>query len=183
MMKKIFGAVLAAVVICASVLSAAVTLSGDNILPPFMGTAMYAAPANQYAELLPSGCAVMAEKDFQPERGDLVVYSSGGKISVGAVLGQEEGEMHLLDGEERVVPFEDVKGRIFYRIDGLGRVIMFIKNNSDAVRVTDAAILGAILIWYATLPSRRRRAEVRGLIELFDYYGRKFDEEEEGIDY
>lgn len=183
MMKKIFGTVLAAVVICASVLSAAVTLSGDNILPPFMGTAMYAAPANQYAELLPSGCAVLAEKDFHPERGDLVVYSSGGTISVGAVLGQEEGEMRLLDGEERDVPFEDVKGRIFYRIDGLGRVIMFIKNNSAAVRVTDAAILGAILIWCATLPSRRRKAEVRELIELFDYYGRKFDEEEKGIDY
>ena len=183
MMKKIFGAVLTAAVICACVLSAAVTVPGDNILPPFMGTAIYAAPSNQYEELLPSGCAVLAEKDFQPERGDLVVYFSDGVTAIGAVLDQEEGEIRLLDGEEKTVPFENVKGRIFYRIDGLGRVITFIKNNSAAVRIADAAILAAILVWCVTLPSRRRKAEVKELIELFDYYGRKFDEEEEGIDY
>ncbi|MBQ5813323.1 MAG: hypothetical protein IIW34_04145 [Clostridia bacterium] len=164
----------------------AVTFTNDNILPEGMRWRAYpvtleGADAEWLGEAMPNGCLALADGESELISGSIAVIEDEGEVTFGVVSEDGEGIIRVSSGS--LLPKDQSLGVVFYRIEGLGAAVSFIRENAMAVRVGAAAIIAVSLLWVVTIPSRRRKKEVRELIELFEYYGRKYDEEEEGIDY
>ena len=164
----------------------AVTFTENNILPDGLRWRAYpvtleGADAEWLGEAMPNGCLALADRDSELLSGSITAVEDEGEITFGVVSEDGEGIIRVSTGI--LLPKEQSLGVVFYRIEGLGAAVDMIRENAVAVRVGAAAVIAVCLLWAVTLPSRRRKKEVRELIELFEYYGRKYDEEEEGIDY
>lgn len=183
-LKKIMASVLsvaAALVLC---LCLFVTFTTGGLLPGFLKIGAYAVESDEYGGVMPQGSVALVDKGSAIEKGDIVVFLSQGGYSFGTVLSREEGWVSLSSmGQSADFTLEVIQGRVFYRINGLGSAAVFLRDNRMAVVAVIAAAALGVIIWLASLPARRRRKEVKELIELFEYYGRKYDLEEEGIDY
>lgn len=183
-MKKVFiglGAVLLCLLLA---LLACVTFSREGFLPGFLSVGAYPVRTGVYGDLLPRGSLALTEKDPALSVGDIVVLPMGGERVIGSVLTAEEDSLtvRVADAELRA-DASQVLGRVYYELDGLGDFCVTLKNNRTAVWCALALLTAAAVAFVVTIPSRRHKAEVKKLIELFDYYGNKFDEEEKDIEY
>ena len=156
----------------------AVTLSTDGLLPAFLPVRAYAVQENVFEDILPKGSLVIVDPEAAIEGGHIVRGPEG-------MLTVADGEGNLILAADPAVQYDqaDGAGRVIYRINGMGAALQLVQDHR--VVVWGMMGLGAVglLVWAAGAPKRRRKKEVQELIELFDYYGRKYDAEEEGIDY
>ena len=156
----------------------AVSFSREGLLPAFLPIRAYAVEQEVLPDLLPKGSLVIIDPDAALEAGH-VVLSSEHTFTVA----DGEGGLVLLEDPAVVYDSGHAIGRVTYRIALLGSVCLFLQQYRVALWVLCILLTAAVGAWMATAPKRRRRREVQELIELFDYYGRKYDAEEEGIDY
>lgn len=163
-----------------------VTYTEDNLMPEGFGIGAYpaqleGADAEWLGNAVPNGSLVIADESIEPTAGDVAVYKGENRYAFAVI--SEDGSQMISPDLTVTLPAEENLGIAFYRIEGLGSAVLMLRENAVAVRAAAGLTVALSLVWIITLPSRRRKKEVRELIELFDYYGRKFDEEEEGIDY
>lgn len=155
-----------------------VTLAGRGLLPAFLSVEGYAVQHDSLDGLLPGGSLAIVDPGAELEAGHVALLFEG-------TLGIADGEGRLIDAHAPEVSYaaSDAVGRVIYRIAGLGTVLSLLQQGRWVLWALLALVLLGGIAWAVTAPKRRRKKEVRELIELFDYYGRKYDAEEEGIDY
>lgn len=155
-----------------------VTLAGRGLLPAFLSVEGYAVQHDGLDGLLPGGSLAIVDPGAELEAGHVALLFEG-------TLGIADGEGRLIDAHAPEVSYaaSDAVGRVIYRIAGLGTVLSLLQQGRWVLWALLALVLLGGIAWAVTAPKRRRKKEVRELIELFDYYGRKYDAEEEDIDY
>ncbi len=155
-----------------------VTLADDGLLPDFLPVEGYAIAADTLDGLLPGGSLAIVDPAAPLEPGHVAISPEGSPVVA-------DGEGWLRDPGDPALAWEeaDSRGRVVYRIAGLGALLSLISEGRTFVWAALALTAACAALWMAAAPKRRRKKEVRELIELFDYYGRKYDAEEEGIDY
>lgn len=152
--------------------------SDGSFLPGFLPIEGYAVWGDAFSDLLPAGSLAIVRPDAPLEAGHVALLRDG-------LLGVADGTGQILTRTQPVqaYPASDAAGRVVWRIAGLGSLLSALRSRPALLWCVWGLVLLGVLLWCATLPRRRRKREIRELIELFDYYGRKFDAEEEGIDY
>lgn len=181
MIKKIAGGLLAVLLILIFGQCLYATAAWPNYLPVFLPVEGYAVPASSLGDLLPEGSLALVDPDAAMETGHIALYFEEKQVCFGIV--HEAGVILSADEPNVIVNHDTVAGRVVYRINGLGTFFGLLTQHGIAVWVLCAALVVGCIAWAVTVPRRRRKKEVRELIELFDYYGRKYDAEEEGIEY
>ncbi len=183
-MKKIL-LVPAAVLVCLAVCAVlTVTLSTDGFLPSFLPIGAYQVNTSEYGAMLPRGSLVVAERGAVLGIGDIVVLPVGSERVIGSVLELNDGTAFVrAGGTDLAVEVSRVCGRVYYRFDGLGDFCARLRQYRVAIWCVMLLIAAAAAAFVASAPARRHKAEVKRLVELFDYYGRKFDEEEKDVEY
>ncbi len=176
--KIIAGAAAALLFLLTAACCLSVTLADGGLLPAFLPFEGYAVQSDSLGGLLPGGSLAIVDPDAALEAGHVAMLFAG-------TTAVADGEGMLIDPEAPEVAYEaaDAAGRVVYRIAGLGALLALLQQGKLIVWAVLAVVLIGALLWMAAAPKRRRKKEIRELIELFDYYGRKYDAEEEGIDY
>ena len=183
-MKTIKKAAAVSLVSLAALLSAlclytTFTRGGENMLPGFLSVQAYDV-ASSPMDCLPEGSAGFVLPSSGLERGHVAAYR--GEFFI---FKDSDGQNALLyDGEKDInVPLSEISGRVVYTIEKLGFISRLIRSNVVLSRAVFCFPFLGIILWLAFLPRRRRKAEVRELIALFEYYGNKYDAEDADIDY
>ena len=78
---------------------------------------------------------------------------------------------------------EALLGAVHLYVSGLGGAVTFLHTYRLTVAAAAVIYLLALLGYVVTRGPRKRAKRRRELIELFAYYGEKYDMEESGIDY
>ena len=180
-MKKILrytGALLAALLALALFCLTLSVTSDGSFLPGFLPIEGYAVSGDAFPDLLPAG--------------SLAIIRPGAPLEAGRIALLNDGTLGVADGQGQVLTptqpigirqADQARGPVVWRISGLGGLFSALRRHPAVLWTIWGLLLLGTALWCVTLPHRRRKREVRELIELFDYYGRKFDAEEEGIDY
>lgn len=186
-MKKILkGLRVFVIIVLALTLFLCVSAAGSErgFLPDFLPVAAYEADSQSYSSVLPLGSLALAEKGGSWEKGDLVIFEREGKAAFAAVGETGASTVSLYEGEKELnIKPSQVIGRVFYYIEGLGRAASFVKGHASAVWAFCGIAMVAAAVALLTAPGRRRKKEVDRLIKLFEFYGDKYDKEDEGVYY
>lgn len=182
--KNIFSAILCIIAVLAIFQCLFITFSNGDLLPSFLSTGAYITETGEFGNVLPHGSIALTKKTDKFERGDIIVYLYRDSVAFGAVIKEDGDNLDLLsDGEAITIHKNTVSGKVFYQITELGYAASVIKSNRIIVWSSCGILIAMAFLWIITLPGRRRKSEIKELIKLFDYYGRKYDLEEEDIDY
>ena len=178
LMKNIAVGSMALLLLLALALCLLVTFSTDGLLPKVLPVQGYAVWDASFEELLPVGSLAIVDPEASMESGH-VVWGPEGRLTVA------DGEGNLILAADPAIVYDQTygTGRIIYRINGLGAILETVQQNKMILWGILGIGAASAAAWGLNAPKRRRRKEVQELIELFDYYGRKYDAEEEGIDY
>lgn len=156
----------------------------DGFLPAFLPVAAYEADNGSFASALPLGSLAIVEKDAAVETGDLVAVDRGGETVFAALEKAGENSASVYDGKETLkIKTSQIKGRVFYYVKGVGRASSFVRQYASVVWALCGIVMLAVAVYLLTIPGRRRKREVDSLIKLFEYYGDKYDKEDEGVYY
>lgn len=182
--KSRWKAVLA--VLCAVVLMVMsyLTLLPDGLWLPRLRWGVYAIDGAQMG--LRESSAVLVTRTSQPAEGEMVAVRQAGEITLGYLDKLESGEAVVdIDGQSVTVDQGDILGTADYEVFALGAVIHALGGQPGRyfVWAADGLYVCLLCLWLATLPNRRRKRRREELIRLFEYYGAKYDHEEEGLDY
>ncbi|MDD6316226.1 MAG: hypothetical protein PUB63_04370 [Clostridia bacterium] len=180
-MKKILrytGALLAALLALALFCLTLSVTSDGSFLPGFLPIEGYAVSGDAFPDLLPAGSLAIIRPGAPLEAGRIALLNDG-------TLGVADGQGQILTPTQPIGirQADQARGPVVWRISGLGGLFSALRRHPAVLWTIWGLLLLGTALWCVTLPRRRRKREVRELIELFDYYGRKFDAEEEGIDY
>ncbi|WP_458863582.1 hypothetical protein [Acidaminobacterium chupaoyuni] len=157
-----------------------------SLLP--QGLNWQAAPVaeNTLKNSLPKGSLAMIDRLKTPHQNDMAAYRENDQIKFGRVA-EEKAEGYQLQNEtdSKSVFIDRVKiyGAVPYYIANLGALLLLL----NEFRLTMVAVCALYLVFWllflATAPARRKMRKKKELMELFEFYGEKYDIEEAGIDY
>ena len=159
----------------------------DCLLPEGMYRQLIPVTQEDMAPALPKGSlAVVNELETPHERGVAAYQTEDGQVAFGRVKGETvEGYTLGCDQEDETFQVErsQVLGAVGVYVSGLGALVTVL----SAYRLTLAAAVALYLVFLVgmvcTRGPRRRAKRRRELIELFAFYGEKYDLEEADIDY
>ena len=159
----------------------------DCLLPEGMYRQLIPVTQEDMAPALPKGSlAVVNELETPHERGVAAYQTEDGQVAFGRVKGETvEGYTLGCDQEDETFQVErsQVLGAVGVYVSGLGALVTVL----SAYRLTLAAAVALYLLFLVamvcTRGPRRRAKRRRELIELFAFYGEKYDLEEADIDY
>lgn len=159
----------------------------DCLLPEGMYRQLIPVTQEDMAPALPKGSlAVVNELEAPHERGVAAYQTEDGQVAFGRVKGETvEGYTLGCDQEDETFQVErsQVLGAVGVYVSGLGALVTVL----SAYRLTLAAAVALYLLFLVamvcTRGPRRRAKRRRELIELFAFYGEKYDLEEADIDY
>lgn len=159
----------------------------DCLLPEGMYRQLIPVTQEDMAPALPKGSlAVVNELETPHERGVAAYQTEDGQVAFGRVKGETVEEYTLgCDQEDETFQVErsQVLGAVGVYVSGLGALVTVL----SAYRLTLAAAVALYLLFLVamvcTRGPRRRAKRRRELIELFAFYGEKYDLEEADIDY
>lgn len=159
----------------------------DCLLPEGMYRQLIPVTQEDMAPALPKGSlAVVNELETPHERGVAAYQTEDGQVAFGRVKGETvEGYTPGCDQEDETFQVErsQVLGAVGVYVSGLGALVTVL----SAYRLTLAAAVALYLLFLVamvcTRGPRRRAKRRRELIELFAFYGEKYDLEEADIDY
>lgn len=159
----------------------------DCLLPEGMYRQLIPVTQEDMAPALPKGSlAVVNELETPHERGVAAYQTEDGQVAFGRVKGETVEEYTLgCDQEDETFQVErsQVLGAVGVYVSGLGALVTVL----SAYRLTLAAVVALYLLFLVamvcTRGPRRRAKRRRELIELFAFYGEKYDLEEADIDY
>ena len=178
LIKNIAAGSLALLLVLVLAAGLMVTSATEGLLPSFLPVRGYLVQEDAFEGLLPMGSLAIVDPDAVIEAGH-VVCDADGRMTVA------DGEGNLILAADPAVVYAQAEGtgRVIYRINGMGAALQLVQDHRMVVWGMMGLGTAGLLVWAAGAPKRRRKKEVQELIELFDYYGRKYDAEEEGIDY
>lgn len=173
-------------ILCAVLLLAMTYLSlcPDGLWLPRLRWGVYALDGAQMG--IRAGSAVVVTRTQQPPEGRLIAVRQEGRVALAYLDKLEDGQAALdAGGEVTMAAQGDILGTADYEVFALGAVIRALGGEPGRYLVwaADGLTICLLCIWLATLPARRVRRRRQELIRLFEYYGTKYDHEEEGVEY
>lgn len=181
---KALKAILAVLLVLTLALCVSAAGSERGFLPSFLPIAAFEADSDDYSSVLPLGSLALVEKGEEWKKGDLAVVDRGGREVFAAVEKTGKNSATVYEGDEELkIKTSQIIGRVFYYVEGLGRAASFVREHASIVWALCGVAMLALAVALLTLPGRRRKKEVDSLIKLFEYYGEKYDKEDEGVYY
>ena len=162
------------------------TARPSNLLPEFFPYASYPVLTDNMEQTIPSHSAVWVEKDASVKENSIIVYEMDGAVHlarVNSILSEE-----YLIGTDRQeasnqIPKDCVLGVVTSHLSYLGIIAHFLFVNRVAVWAATGAILLIMVIVCIVIHRHREKTDKQKLIQLFEFYGEKYDLEDAGVDY
>lgn len=136
---------------------------------------------------LPRDSLAVVDRRLFPAEGEVGAYrDSQGKMAFGRVRREEVNRLELAaDQAEGLVAVDrgEMEGTVHLYVAGLGRVVEFLHTYRLTVAAVAVLYLALLAVLACTRGPRQRNRKRRELMELFAFYGDKYDLEETGIDY
>ena len=159
----------------------------DCLLPGGMYRQLIPVTQEDMAPALPKGSlAVVNELETPHERGVAAYRTEDGQVAFGRVKGETVEEYTLgCDQADETFQVErsQVLGAVGVYVSGLGALVTVLSTYRLTLAAAVALYLLFLVAMVCTRGPRRRAKRRRELIELFAFYGEKYDLEEADIDY
>ena len=159
----------------------------DCLLPEGMYRQLIPVTQEDMAPALPKGSlAVVNELETPHERGVAAYRTEDDQVAFGRVKGETvEGYTLGCDQEDETFQVErsQVLGAVGVYVSGLGALVTVLSTYRLTLAAAVALYLLFLVAMVCTRGPRRRAKRRRELIELFAFYGEKYDLEEADIDY
>lgn len=159
----------------------------NYLLPSFCGYQLSPVLQRDMGQALPEGGLAVVDLRSMPEQDEAAAYRDDeGRMRFGRLCGRE-GEDFLLKADlsqqtETLTP-DRLAGAVRFYVSGLGGLVTTLETYRLTVAATAAVYILALLAALFTRGKRRRQRRRRELVELFAFYGEKYDMEEADIDY
>lgn len=159
----------------------------DRLLPGSWGRQLSPMVQREMGQALPEGSLAVVDLKAQPAKGEVAAYRDDqGRMLFGRVTDQQQ-DLCLVKGdlEEKTQKLQrqQLSGTVHFYISRLGGLVTMLANYRLTVAATAAVYILVLLAALFTRGRRRRARRRRELIELFAFYGEKYDMEESDIDY
>lgn len=178
-----FGVIILIIVMIAAIY---VAFLPNDIFPSFMETKVFPVETANMAEALPKGSMAYVEKLSLPAPGDVAAYIDSGIIECARVATETQSDYTLAfdkGGDSFKIDRKKIIGTVTFYSDNIGYIVMWLNTYRIAIAALGAVLIIAAICFGATASRRKRSRENRQLREMFDFYGEKYDEEENEIDY
>lgn len=159
----------------------------NRLLPEFCGYQLSPVIQQDMGQALPEGALAVVNLRSLPEENEAAAYrDEEGRMRFGRLCGKE-GAAYLLKADlsrqtERLAA-DRLAGVVHLYISGLGELTETLETYRLTVAATAAVYILVLLTALFTRGKRRRDRRRRELMELFAFYGEKYDMEEADIDY
>ena len=159
----------------------------NRLLPEFCGYQLSPVIQQDMGQALPEGALAVVNLRSLPEENEAAAYrDEEGRMRFGRLCGRE-GAAYLLKADlsrqtERLAA-DRLAGVVHLYISGLGELTETLETYRLTVAATAAVYILVLLTALFTRGKRRRDRRRRELMELFAFYGEKYDMEEADIDY
>ena len=161
---KVLGSILATLLVLCIAYTA---IMGDNLLPTPLPYGLYPVSEQQAEGILKPGALVWTHRNQPVVQGDYITRLEEGNTRI-----FEQAET---DGTGEVV---------LYQVAFWGTVVLFLHQNMIAILCGLVGLLIlCVLIPILTAPRRRMKKRRQELLDLFAFYGEKYDLEDADIDY
>lgn len=185
------GAVLGwGVAILIGILLALATYIGffaDHLLPGFCSRQLSPVVQRDMGQALPEGSLAVVDLAAAPEQGEVAAYrDEKGRMLFGRMCGAQQGGYLLkgdLEEKAQMLEPEQLSGTVHFYVSRLGGLVTTLATYRLTIAATTAVYLLVLLAALFTRGKRRRARRRRELVELFAFYGEKYDMEEADIDY
>lgn len=159
----------------------------NRLLPEFCGYQLSPVIQQDMGQALPEGALAVVNLRSLPEENEAAAYrDEEGRMRFGRLCGKE-GAAYLLKADlsrqtERLAA-DRLAGVVHLYVSGLGKLTETLETYRLTVAATAAVYILVLLTALFTRGKRRRDRRRRELMELFAFYGEKYDMEEADIDY
>lgn len=159
----------------------------NRLLPEFCGYQLSPVIQQDMGQALPEGALAVVNLRSLPEENEAAAYrDEEGRMRFGRLCGKE-GAAYLLKADlsrqtERLAA-DRLAGVVHLYVSGLGELTETLETYRLTVAATAAVYILVLLTALFTRGKRRRDRRRRELMELFAFYGEKYDMEEADIDY
>lgn len=159
----------------------------NRLLPEFCGYQLSPVIQQDMGQALPEGALAVVNLRSLPEENEAAAYrDEEGRMRFGRLCGKE-GAAYLLKADlsrqtERLAA-DRLAGVVHLYVSGLGKLTETLETYRLTVAATTAVYILILLTALFTRGKRRRDRRRRELMELFAFYGEKYDMEEADIDY
>lgn len=159
----------------------------NRLLPEFCGYQLSPVIQQDMGQALPEGALAVVNLRSLPEENEAAAYrDEEGRMRFGRLCGRE-GAAYLLKADlsrqtERLAA-DRLAGVVHLYVSGLGKLTETLETYRLTVAATAAVYILVLLTALFTRGKRRRDRRRRELMELFAFYGEKYDMEEADIDY
>lgn len=159
----------------------------NRLLPEFCGYQLSPVIQQDMGQALPEGALAVVNLRSLPEENEAAAYrDEEGRMRFGRLCGRE-GAAYLLKADlsrqtERLAA-DRLAGVVHLYVSGLGELTETLETYRLTVAATTAVYILILLTALFTRGKRRRDRRRRELMELFAFYGEKYDMEEADIDY
>lgn len=159
----------------------------NRLLPEFCGYQLSPVIQQDMGQALPEGALAVVNLRSLPEENEAAAYrDEEGRMRFGRLCGRE-GAAYLLKADlsrqtERLAA-DRLAGVVHLYVSGLGKLTETLETYRLTVAATAAVYILILLTALFTRGKRRRDRRRRELMELFAFYGEKYDMEEADIDY
>ena len=159
----------------------------EGLLPDGTGYQWLPVTQGDMGSALPKGVLAIVDRRQVPQPKVVTAYRiETGPGSFGPVASIQDGICRLVSDQGKElgsVEEEALLGAVHLYVSGLGGAVTFLHTYRLTVAAAAVIYLLALLGYVVTRGPRKRAKRRRELIELFAYYGEKYDMEESGIDY
>lgn len=159
----------------------------ERLLPDWTGYQWLPVTQGDMGSALPEGALAIVDRRQMPQPKEVAAYrDEEGRVSFGRVASIQDGICRLVSDQGKElgsVEEEALLGAVHLYVSGLGGAVTFLHTYRLTVAAAAVIYLLALLGYVVTRGPRKRAKRRRELIELFAYYGEKYDMEESGIDY
>lgn len=159
----------------------------NRLLPEFCGYQLSPVIQQDMGQALPEGALAVVNLRSLPEENEAAAYrDEEGRMRFGRLCGRE-GAAYLLKADlsrqtDRLAA-DRLAGVVHLYVSGLGELTETLETYRLTVAATTAVYILILLTALFTRGKRRRDRRRRELMELFAFYGEKYDMEEADIDY
>lgn len=159
----------------------------DRLLPEAMHYQWSPVMQDDMGQALPEGSLAVVDRRGSPAEGEVGAYRDAqGKMAFGRVRREEVNQLYVAadQAEEAVaVGRGEMEGAVHLYVAGLGRVVVFLHTYRLTMAAVAVLYLALLVMLACTKGPRQRNRKRRELMDLFAFYGDKYDLEETGIDY
>lgn len=164
-----------------------VAFSKGGLLPGFLPWQLIPVTDDTMGAALPQGSLALVEESYLPTAPQVAAYGDEFGATAFARVINQTGEDYQLGADEGqslvLAQKSQLQGRVNFYIAGIGSAALWLRQFRLTVAALGTLYLLALLAVLLTRGPRQRARYRRELIELFAFYGEKYDAEESDIDY